>query len=806
MSLFPSRPWELDSSELPIRDEIVDYTTLESVIEELEFHTKFSFRYIPPKEKRYVIQVNLIKKHREPYLLISCFYFHSSNNSLNETKLDSKKAASKFQKAVRDSKTSDETNDKGKKAIRMKPEQYHTPEFHAYSEQVFSSDFIGSIILNILLKLITNENSSSLVKTSATVQCLWFAINQCHCIELNLPFKRINHERIKQKLVTIVYSSLNKICSSGKKFEELIDIREIMIKFIITLQDDCFKDDDSTFLGYAGKKMSSMSMLSAETTPPSSPSSVNSSASTSSTDTAVAGTPTYDANTEIKLENMKALIYCVFLITQNLLVNRGDDNKLFEALFSVLQKRVRVVINGLYILIKYDRRQGDNIQKFLHTLFKLIYIVNNIVAPHEKQQKVLEKPAKNKKKLYIFGPPVATTHHQSFIKFRCILESILLNVAQDVNGENLRLIFGFFQKHTLCCCNIDLEIIKNIMQNSLFCHLHKICLHFVKHNVLRTIYNNDIRCGQCDATQFIFKFKEDFVALYKNWFQQLPTSAEIIVFLKHIAKISKYPQVDVQSHILVDIVLPLFRQEKHKIMMHAMQFSTGVEAAELPTPTLENPMPEPFGSTSMNASSISQTIIADNIISSIEISDKIIICCLNIFLCYLKDVTVIKAFFIDENIQHLEDLFVIPQFAYLVSNVFKIGVDNGNFLGETDEERVMLCRRLESLQISTFRNIIDCLIRLFHDYLAVHNIKLKGCQMDNGDDPVDDNNRNGEFAIGTFFYPSINPGVFLCPSTKKCVHVGCYACDKKQQSRCFLQNHYNCALYLIFFFFEFLIL
>lgn len=36
-----------------IRDEIIDLTTLESAIEELEFHTKFSFRYIPPKEKRY---------------------------------------------------------------------------------------------------------------------------------------------------------------------------------------------------------------------------------------------------------------------------------------------------------------------------------------------------------------------------------------------------------------------------------------------------------------------------------------------------------------------------------------------------------------------------------------------------------------------------------------------------------------------------------------------------------------------------------------------------------------------------------
>lgn len=108
-----------------------------------------------------------------------------------------------------------------------------------------------------------------------------------------------------------------------------------------------------------------------------------------------------------------------------------------------------------------------------------------------------------------------------------------------------------------------------------------------------------------------------------------------------------------------------------------------------------------------------------------EISDKIIISCLNIFLCYLQDITVIKAFFIEENIQHLEDLFVRPQFAYLVSNIFKIGVDNGNFLGETDDERISLCDRLESLQIESFRNIIDVQIKLFDDVSALQNLALK---------------------------------------------------------------------------------
>lgn len=111
--------------------------------------------------------------------------------------------------------------------------------------------------------------------------------------------------------------------------------------------------------------------------------------------------------------------------------------------------------------------------------------------------------------------------------------------------------------------------------------------------------------------------------------------------------------------------------------------------------------------------------------SRLSSSDKIIIGCLNIFLSYLKDVTVIKAFFIEENIQHLQDLFVKPQFAYYVSNVFKIGWDNGHFLGETEEERINYCNRIEELQIESFRNIIDILIKLFDDIRALQNLGLK---------------------------------------------------------------------------------
>lgn len=210
---------------------------------------------------------------------------------------------------------------------------------------------------------------------------------------------------------------------------------------------------------------------------------------------------------------------------------------------------------------------------------------------------------------------------------------------------------------------------------------------------------NNICCNNCDTTEFIYKFKENFVALYKTWFQQLTDPVEIIVFFKHIAKISKYLHVDVQSHILVDIVLPVFRREKIEIgeRTKPVQFQVGM------------------GSCSS----------LDTEDSYSDYSEKVIICCLNIFLCYVKDITVVKAFLIEENIQHLADLFVIPQFAYLVSNLLKIGIDNSRFLGETIDERQLLCEQLESLQIHLFTIIIDILVDLFNDMSIAYSFKLK---------------------------------------------------------------------------------
>lgn len=669
MSLFPTNPWEIEQTEAVVLDGVREIKKLTTAIEDFEFQSLFTSRLSNgvPKELMQTEKAHKAERSEKT----DKGYKPLKSDTSDESDRESKKSRSKgIPTPLLNNSDSSDT----KKDARNDFNLYLSLEFSAHQQQVMTSDFVASTILNIVLKLIAEENASTLNKTSATVQALWFGITQCNNVEKNRPFQGHNHDLLKRNLVMIVYTSLHKIYSSGKKLEELVDTNQLIIRLIDALEDDCQKD--SILRRKTSKITSSLRK--------------------------------YGSIMEIKTDNMKALLYCIFLIAQHLLLKRTEGNNLYEMLFNAIQSRVQVLTKALSILVRHQPvDRPDLMDKVWQVVFKLIYILNSL-AVHQAKPK---KTTKKKKQAVV---PIAPTHHQAYISFRCTLEMILLHAAQSVNADKLRIILGFLLKHTICCCNIQLGIIHRILYNSLQHNLHQLCLHFIKLNVLRTIYNNDMRCGNCDSNKFIFKFKDDFVTLYKNWFRTLRLPVDIIVFLKHIAKIAKYPQVDVQSHILVDIVLPLFRKEKYVVMYEAehpdhQTADTYLESAN----------------TNRVPNGIANDCCVNRTDADRELSDKIIIGCLNIFLCYLKDVTVIKAFFIEENIQHLEDLFVRPQFAYLVSNIFKIGVDNGQFLGEMTDERLTLCDRLQSLQIDSFRNIIDVLIKLFDDVGALQNLPLK---------------------------------------------------------------------------------
>lgn len=517
-----------------------------------------------------------------------------------------------------------------------------------YEKRTQNCDYIASLIINILQKLIINENSESLIQSSATVKSVWFAITQYHYVEENHPFHGINHEKIKRKLVTTTYMCLNKMFTSGKKIDELFDVKKLLIKLM-----------NAVAIEYANTELQLR----------------------------VYNETDHHNDLNIKLENLNVLSYSVFLIVQYLLINRSDEANLFESIFDVLQANKIVIGNCLSLLIKIDRKQrNEYVSKILNILFKLIYFLSNA---EKQQEKLSQKNGKTKRHNV---PSISATSIKSYKLLKCTLESFIMSVAQKAKPDRLRTIFGFFRKHFICYCNINFSVIQNVLKNSLKNGMHKICLNFIKHNILKIVLFDNVQCLYYDTTDFVYTFKENFVVLYKSWFSYLTDEKEILVFLKHIAKISKYIHVDIQLHILGDIVLKTFRSEKQ----HLIERTTDTTNKCLLTEFHE----------------------------SCDFAEKIIISCLNIFLCYLKDVTVIKAFFIEENIQDLADLLVIPQFAYLASNLLKIGVDCSQFLGETGEECQLLCHRIEAIQLQLFADVMDILVSLFNDMSTTHTMRI----------------------------------------------------------------------------------
>lgn len=665
---------------------MADVIKLHGAIEEFEFHTKF---YLTRNEKRLVLtchyrKLNALIEHFHcvyiVYRLFSFYFtletftmFHIFRSSIDTLK-DSARKTNRLQgyfatKCNANNGRADSSNDIRQSNAEPKPDTYRSDAFSTYTQRIHSCDYVGSTILNILQKLIVNENAETLGQTSATVKSLWFSINQYHSIEHNRPFQHANHEKLKRKLVTITFLCLNKIFPSGKRLEDLFDVHKLLTRLIDAISIDC----------------ANLEVLDRERAP----------TENANHDEDIGVPPSVDH--QIKVDNLKALCYSLVLMTQNMLLNRSGEGNLFELLATALRTNISTITHCLCLLTRNDREQkSPYIHKILNILLKLIYILNNIEAQQDKSS---QEKLKIRRKLSVIAPPMTNAYHKFYKSFKCVLESIVLHIAQEAKPELLRTIFNFFSKYSICGCNIHLAVVRRILDNALEQQMHKMCLHFVKQNVLRAVFAEHISCYNCDTSNFLFEFKENFVTLYKSWFSHLTDPNEVIVFFKHISKISKYLHVDVQSDILVDIVLPVFRREKQLR-------NERIERIE----SLQNQCDLKISDSCSSLDSM------DNLYSY---SDKIITCCLNIFLCYLKDITVIKAFFMEENIQHLADLFVIPQFAYLVSNLLKIGIDHSQFLGETVEERQLLCDKMESLQIHLFDNIIELLLLLFNDMAAI---------------------------------------------------------------------------------------
>lgn len=502
--------------------------------------------------------------------------------------------------------------------VKNDPESYHSSEFSEWKSTNLSCDYIASIILNLLIKLTCEENMLSVDKKSVCVQSLHFAV-ECYCtIGKNRALQSEHKEQLRYKALTLVMKCMQNIMLNAKRFDEHVDVMVLFEKLY---------------------------------------------ASIGSTDSGCVSA--------IQLEHETGLVYFSCLLLYKL----RKHSVIGQDLLNVLSSRIDCILN--IVRIYYDatpHENCENLSKLMNILCKTIFEIRNhdLVSSVKIKSKSNRKRKKGKKNSCFH-------HHENTSPFGCVLECLLLQMMQFATTENLVISFQFFQRNTVCCCNANLKIIEPIIMNARRKRMHKSALNFMKNNFLKTFYSN-IECKVCDSKkESIAAVEADFITLYKFWFHELQQSVEIITFLNHVAKISKYLSFEASFQFFVDIVLPPFRVEKQRYM------------------------------------DATKTAIGQEIMES----------CLNIFLFFLKDVRLIKGFFNAENVQHMEDLIGFPEFSSLTCCLLKIGIENLSFLGENSNEQAIMEEKLRKLQSNAILNVSSRLFLIFDEVERERDVGLK---------------------------------------------------------------------------------
>lgn len=505
--------------------------------------------------------------------------------------------------------------------VGNQPELYHSAEFKAWKATNYSCDYIASIILNLMVKLTSEENMLSIDKKSVCVQSLNFSVD-CYCTTgQNAAFQSENKEQLRHKALTLVMMSMRNILVNSKRFDEHIDILVIFEKLYgsIGLNEDGHRSVMSP----------------------------------------------------IQTEHETGLIYFSCLILHKLRKHPSVGIEMFKMLNLRIDCIVSIV--RVYYGAVASKENSENLSKLIGVLCKTIFEIrnNDLVA-------LIKTKSKSNKKRKKWKTNSCFHHHENTSQFGCVLENLLLQVMQFASIDNLATTFQFFQRNTVCCCNANFTVIERIVNNSRRNNNHKSALNFTKNNFLKIFYSNT-ECAVCDANRDTVNVQANLISMYRQWFQELHEPYERIAFLNHIARISKYLSFDASYQFFVDIVLPPFRVEKERFM------------------------------------GTSRTAIGQEIMES----------CLNAFLCFLKDIRLIKGFFNAENVQHIEDLIVVPEFASLTCCLLKVGVENLSFLGENSSEQVVASEQLQKLQSSAIMNISNRLFLVFDDIKRERNIVLK---------------------------------------------------------------------------------
>ncbi|KAH8275007.1 hypothetical protein KR018_009608 [Drosophila ironensis] len=396
------------------------------------------------------------------------------------------------------------------------------------------------------------------------------------------------------------------------------------------------------------------------------------------------------------------VLYIMFGSLHNLVDNGVRELKLsqidvrkFDACFEVLQEAATRADFGnqpIFLHIyKMLLRLTDNLSRQEQHLQGLMESSTSSTAvPKQPQQPTSQLPAQHPRhkrqrssQLHCLGGGATS--------LSCYFQGKLYQLLPGLEAE--------LQEHSVrsllragsCCCHYNVGNYATCLQlaTRLSSSYQKCAYKFLHYNVLHTIFVKRAPqgCPGCEEKLKSAGFHLELLNIYKENYRPLLNTPAMLLFLKHLKHIAYLLSYDLAAGILAEVALPIFRQYKELVESGStLGDRKGREAGKL--------MPLRLPSKLDGYRALHE--------------------CLNIFVMYLSDIRLVKAFYNEENVRYMQDLLAIPELQRGVCDLIKVGIDNIAFLGDNSQEQVTLSRRLIQLQLSSSDKTTQLFQALLH--------------------------------------------------------------------------------------------
>ncbi|TMW51472.1 hypothetical protein DOY81_003443 [Sarcophaga bullata] len=436
---------------------------------------------------------------------------------------------------------------------------------------------------------------------------------------------------------------------------------------------------------------------------------------------------------EINLQTTRlsyALIYIIFAILHNVVAIYSQKtlwnakNNLYNLKF-IDESMIDCCLSTMEHLLSHHPPQQDEMKSLFNLIFRtLLKIIENL-----NKYDMMNSTISNN----VFTMPNTNNSRQGPIRYRklktrkmhclsnipklsCYFQNILITTLPCLPTDLQEQSMLYLARFGLCCCHYSLSLVNTTLNitTNITTHYQKCAYKFLYYKMLNTIFIKapadnsvttptstyhkrfgNVNCLKCDIKLKSLDFHKGLLKIYKSFYNKLQSNnkdlMDLIHFLKHLKHLAFILTNDIATGILAEIVLPIFREYKLHLFVkspqntpqHSLKFWQKPVTSELPGKRVDLPL-----------------IVTSNKSSKDHIR-KLLNECLIIFTMYLRDIRLIKAFYNEENIRHLEDLLEEPFLIRAVCDLIKIGIDNITFLGDNSQEQNVLSRRLITLQFNS---------------------------------------------------------------------------------------------------------